>query len=290
VPARSQLQLEIAAWGGAAAWRLRDDLSVGATLSWQRFELDSLTQRFDRQEQPTGDPHVDGLTGGFFGPADFLPENRLNEQVLRGEDEDLAGSVGVLWRPLSALSVGAVYRRAGDFDFEARYVHGPRAALRGLEPGTVEPSVGGDGIFHAPDSFGAGVAWRPRDDLVVAFDWDRVEYSSLSDDLVNLLLAARGDVRSFTIADVDELHLGAEYQAVTWRLPVSFRLGMWHDPDHRLRYGGVDPVLRARFAPGEDQLHFSGGLGIVVGHAQMDLAFDASKLVDTVSLSTVARF
>lgn len=290
VPARSQLRLDIEAWGGAAAWRLRDDLSVGATISWQRFRLRSLTERFDRREQPTGDPLVDGLTGAFFGPADFLPDNQLNVQTLEGRDEDFAGSVGVLWRPLTALSVGAVYRRGGDFGFEARYVHGPRAASRGQVPGTVEPTVGGNGVFHAPDSFGAGVAWRPRDDLVVALDWDRVKYSSLSDDLVNLLLAARGEVRLFTIADADEIHLGAEYQAVTWRLPVSFRLGAWHDPDHRLRYGGVDPVLRARFAPGNDQLHLSGGLGVVVGRAQVDLAFDASKLVDTVSLSTVARF
>ena len=290
VPARSRLRLDIEAWGGAAAWRLRDDVSVGATFSWQRFHLGSLTERFDRGEQPTGDPLVDSLTGGFFGPADFLPENLLNVQTLEGRDEDLAGSLGVLWRPLTALSVGAVFRRGGHFGFQARYVHGPRAALRGEEPGTVEPSVGGDGVFHAPDSFGAGVAWRPRDDLVVAFDWDRVQYSSLSDDLVNLLLAARGEARAFTIADADELHLGAEYQAVTWRLPVSFRLGAWHDPDHRLRYGGGDAVLRTRFARGEDQLHLCGGLGVVVGHAQVDLAFDASKLVDTVSLSTVARF
>ena len=127
--------------------------------------------------------------------------------------------------------------------------------------------------------------WR-----VIAFDWDRVGYSALADDLVNLLIAAQSEVHAFSIEDADELHLGAEYQAVTWRLPVAFRVGVWHDPDHRLRYGGRNPVLQARFAPRGGQLHPCGGLGVVLGRAQVDLAFDSSELVDTVSLSTVARF
>jgi long-subunit fatty acid transport protein len=289
VPARSHLRLDIAGWGAAAAFRLRPELSLGASVSRQSFRLRSRTERFDRADA-TGDLLVDGLTGNFYGPADFLPGNLLNAQTLEGDDDDLAGSLGLLWRPAAAWSVGAVYRRGGDFGFDARYVHGPQAEARGFEPGSVEPSVGGAGVFHAPDSFGAGVAWRPRDELVIALDWDRVRYSALSDDLVNLLLRARGEERAFRIDDADELHLGAEYQAVGWRLPVAFRLGAWRDPDHRLRYRGRDPVLRARFAPGDDEIHLSGGLGIVVGRAQVDLAFDASHLVDTLSLSTVARF
>lgn len=285
VPARSHLQLDIESWGAAVAYRPGAQLSVGLALSWQRFHLSSLTERYDRRDR-TGDPLVDGLTGGFFGPADFLPENVLNVQTLDGTDEDLTGSVGVLWRPATAWSVGAVYRRGGDFGFRAQFVQGPR----GEAPGTVEASVGGAGVFHAPDSFGAGVAWRPRDELVVALDWDRVGYSALADDIVNVLLAARGEEHAFSIADADELHLGAEYQAVRWHVPVAFRVGLWHDPDHRLRYEGRNAVLRARFAPGDDQLHLCGGLGVVLGRAQVDVAFDASDLVDTVSLSTVARF
>jgi long-subunit fatty acid transport protein len=285
VPASARLRLDIESWGAAAAYRPHAELSLGLALAWQRFRLRSHTDRFDRRDR-TGDPFVDGLTGGFFGPADFLPDNVLNVQTLAGSDEDLGGSLGVLWRPLSAWSVGAVYRRGGDFGFRAQFVHGPASA----QPGAVEPTVGGEGVFHAPDSVGAGVAWRPRDDLVIAFDWQRVGYSALADDLVNVLLAARGEESDFSIADADELHLGAEYQAVSWRLPMAFRLGVWHDPDHRLRYGGRNPVLRARFAPGDDQLHLCGGLGMVLGRAQVDLAVDSSELVDTVSLSTVARF
>jgi hypothetical protein len=285
VPARSHLELGIESYGAAVAYRPHPALSGGVDVSWQRFDLASRTERFDRRDR-TGDPLVDGLTGGFFGPADFLPDNVLNVQTLDGEDDDVTGSLGLLWRPAAAWSLGAVYRRGGDFGFEARFVQGPR----GDAPGTVETSVGGKGVFHAPDIFGAGVAWRPLDELVIALDWDRVRYSSLADDLVNVLLAARGEERAFSIDDADELHLGAEYQAVRWKTPVAFRVGAWRDPDHRLRYSGRNGVLRARFAPGDDQIHVSGGLGVVLGRAQVDVAFDSSPLVDTLSLSTVARF
>ncbi|HEV8631143.1 MAG TPA: hypothetical protein VGV61_12565 [Thermoanaerobaculia bacterium] len=285
VPARGHLQLDLDGWGAAAAWRPLPRLSVGASLSWQRLDLSSRTERFERRER-SGDNGVDSLTGGFFGPADFLPDNVQNVQTQRGADHDLAASLGVLWRASSRWSVGGVYRRGGDFDFTATFVQGPRSD----HPGDVDPRVGGRGVFHAPDSYGAGVAWRPRDELVVALDWDRVRYSQLTADLVNLLLAARGAERSFVIDDADELHLGAEYQAVGWRLPVAFRLGAWRDPDHRLRYTGRSQLLLARFTGGKEQLHVAGGLGIVLGRAQVDLAVDLSELVDTVSLSTVARF
>ena len=227
------------------------------------------------------------MTGGFFGPADFLPGNVLDVQTLDGDDDDVTGSAGVLWRVASAWSVGAVYRRGGNCAFHARFVDGPQ----GPQPGAVNPLVGGDGVFHAPDSYGVGGAWRPADDLVIALDWDRVLYSALADRLVNNCPpAARGEEHAFTVADADEIHLGAEYQELSWRVPVAFRAGVWRDPDHRLEYGGRNAVLRARFAPGEDLVHLCGGLGVIVGRAQVDLAVDASRLADTVSLSTVARF
>src|SRR4029078_10630623 len=79
VPARSPLDLDIEAWGGAAAYRLGSQWSAGLTLSWQRFHLRSFTERFDRRER-TGDPLVDGLTGGFFRPPDFPARDVLQRE------------------------------------------------------------------------------------------------------------------------------------------------------------------------------------------------------------------
>jgi long-subunit fatty acid transport protein len=284
-PARAELELDIAAWGGAAAWRPLPQLAVGATVSWQRFSLASRTERFARRER-SGDPFEDSLTGGFYGPADFLPDNVQTVQTQRGDDHDLTGSLGVLWRPSARWSAGAVWRRGAEFGFAAELVGGPADE----RPGEVDPDVGGAGVFHVPDIVGVGVAWRPADNLVVAFDWDRVRYSALSADLLNLLRAARGEESLFRIDDADELHLGAEYQLVSWRVPLAVRLGAWLDPDHRLRYEGRSTLLRARFRPGEDELHLAAGMGIVVRRTQVDVAVDLSDLVDTLSLSAVTRF
>ena len=104
------------------------------------------------------------------------------------------------------------------------------------QPGAVDPDLGGRGEFRIPDVRGVGIAYHPFDELVVAFDWNRVEYSDMSDDLINLLRAGRGERRFFRAADADELHLGLEYQLLRTRLPVSFGWGGWSDPDQRLRY------------------------------------------------------
>ena len=284
-PARSHLELAIASFGVAGAWRLTERMSLGLGLASYRFRLDSRTDRYARND-PTGDLLQDGLTGNYFGPADFLAGNLANTQTQRGDDSALAANLGLLWRIDARWSVGAVWRQGPRFDFSAAFVDGPR----GDRPGEVDPRLGGRGVFHVPDVWGVGVAWRPRETLVLAFDWDRVRYSQMTSEVVNLLLAARGEERAFVVDDADELHLGAEYQAIAWRLPVAFRLGAWWDPDHRMRYTGRNGLLRARFRPGSDELHVAGGLGIVLGRAQLDLAVDRSQAVETLSLSAVARF
>lgn len=283
-PARSRLSLSIAGAGVAAGVRVGDRLYLGANVARYDFSLDSRTDRFFRAE-PTGDPVGDALTGNHYGPADFLPANLANVQTLRGEDEGLAFTLGLLWRIDGRWSVGSVYRKGPEFGFRATFVDGPK----GERPGEVDPTLGGAGSFHVPDAWGLGVAFRATDSVLIALEWDRVEYSDMSDDLVNLLRAARGELDGFRIDDADQLRLGVEYQALRLRRPISVRLGAWHDPDHKLRYTGTSDPLRARFRSGADQLHFAAGAGVVLGRAQIDLAVDLSPAVDTVSVSSVVR-
>jgi long-subunit fatty acid transport protein len=284
-PARSRLDLAIANFGLSAAWRLGSGLSVGLGASYFDFSLASHTDRFYRSER-TGDFAADSLTGAFFGPADFRPDNVLNTQLQRGDDGDWAANLGVLWKIDGRWSVGGVFRQGPDFGFRATFIDGPASP----NPGQVDPLVGGAGVFHVPDVVGLGVAWRPSEAVLLALDWDRVEYSDLSDDLVNLLRAGGGDVEAFRADDADEVHLGFEVQQLRWRLPCALRLGLWYDPDHKIRYTGGNENLRARFRAGEDELHAAAGLGLVVRRLQIDVAADLSDRVDTLSLSAVARF
>lgn len=285
LPARSHLALEVEGPGVAAAVRLPAGLSLGLAVASYRFSLSSLTSRYARAER-TGDPFTDALTGSFFGPADFTPENVSNFQTQEGDDRALAFQLGALARLGERWSVAAVFRQGPRFDFDARFVYGPRGDL----PGAVDPEVGGPGIFRLPDVWGLGVAYRPLDGWVVAFDWDRVRYSDMTRELVNLLRIARGEVDRFQAEDADELHLGVEYQTLRWRSPVAVRLGAWLDPDHRIRYTGDNAALSVRFRAGEDALHLTAGLGLVVHRIQLDLAYDRSAPVETLSLSAVARF
>ncbi len=100
---------------------------------------------------------------------------------------------------------------------------------------------------------------------------------------------------NFEIEDADEVHLGFEY---LFERPVALRFGAWYDPDHQLAYdfGGRDPERLApedrfgfRFPEGEDEMHFTAGLGVVVSSVQLDLAFDLSDRADVFSLSGVFR-
>ena len=284
-PARSHLELDIENHGIAGAVRLGHGWAVGGSVALSRLALRSRTDRYGRAE-PTGDPLIDQRTGNHFGPADFSPDNIVNTQIQAGDDDAIAWSLGVRWQINSQWSVGAVVREAPSFDFVAVVTDGPASD----RPGLVDPTLGGTGAFAIPDVRGIGVAFHPLETLVVAFDWNRVEYSDMSDGLVNLLRAARGEERFFRAADADELHLGAEYQVLRARLPVSFRLGGWYDPDHRLRYLGGSDGLRIRFRRGRDDIHMAGGVGVVLGRAQLDMAADFSEAVDTFSLSAIARF
>jgi len=125
---------------------------------------------------------------------------------------------------------------------------------------------------------------------VAAKPWSpSVEYSDMTDELTNLLTVGRGEAELYRAEDVHELRLGFEYQGLHWRRPVAWRLGVWRDGDHRIRYYGERQVSLARFRAGREEIHVTGGLGVVLGRAQLDVAVDFSDPVDTVSLSTVVR-
>ncbi len=102
---------------------------------------------------------------------------------------------------------------------------------------------------------------------------------------------------NFGIDDGIELHLGVEY-LIDRPIDLAFRIGVWHDPDHQLTYdfsaqtgGTLQPEDRFgfRFPEGDDEIHWTGGCGIVFRRLQLDLAFDLSDRANVFSLSTVYR-
>lgn len=309
-PARSTINLQIVNYGFSGAYELVNRVSIGVGVSFYQLDLASQTERFFRAEQDAdndGDVDADDdrlsrQPGGFFGPPDFLGDNLNNVQTQRGNDDAWGVNFGLLWKINSLWSVGAAYRHGPDFDVQARYVYGPRGSAPGqsASPNLCTPSqtrdcVGGRGILHVPDVYGVGVAWTTTEGKAkLTLDYDRVQYSQLVKDLINILAREAGTFNrsDYQVSDGNEIHLGFEnILGIGSQLVATLRLGAWYDPAHTIEYTGPDEPLRTRFRPGEDKIHGAGGVGIVIReNLQVDAAVDISGRTRTAALSLVKFF
>jgi len=309
-PARSSLDLEIVNYGLSGAYELAGKVSVGAGVSFYQLDLASRTERYFRGEQDAdddGDVDADDdrlsrQPGGFFGPPDFLGDNLFNVQTQQGDDDTWGVNLGVLWKINPLWSLGAAYRQGPDFDVQARYVYGPRGPSPGqsANPNLCSPSrtrdcLGGQGVLHVPDVYAAGVAWiTSQGRTKITLDYDRVQYSQLTDDLINILAREAGvfDRSQYRVNDGNEVHLGFEaILGVGSQLVATLRLGAWYDPAHALEYTGTDEPLLTRFQPGDDVVHAATGVGLVIReNLQVDAAIDISDRFKTASISLVKFF
>lgn len=273
---RNRMETEIDSVGVAVARRLTRTVSIGGTLSSSRFRIDSLAERF---VPPLAEPPD-------FGDVD----DRVNTQTQRGDDSDWSYSLGALWRsPGGVWSAGAVYRAGPEFAYRTISESAPEADL-------AFRTVTRRAVFHVPDVYGVGLAWRPTDRFTLAVDYDRVEYSDLLDDFVDIFgleqIFPGGDaeLNRYRIDDADELHAGVEFWLPRGDRVLTVRFGGWYDPDHSLRFEGENPGLRAVFRGGKDQLHATAGVGLGTRAVQVDLAVDYADRSTIVSLSAGMRF
>jgi len=146
-----------------------------------------------------------------------------------------------------------------------------------------------------PDVYGLGVAYSsPDGKLAVAFEWDRIAYSSIFDSFDPVVLETLDDDLDLEVAlaadDGNELRFGAEYAFLDLEPVLAIRAGVWRDPDHRFRSISTDPEHQALFQPGDDEVHAAVGVGLAFKSFQIDLAADFSDRVDTFSLSAIYSF
>ncbi len=258
----------------AFAYRANERLSLGLTLALVGADAAFATERYE----PLAVTLPDGLYGRNIFHQDGLEETDL--AIL--SNTGLSFGLGALWRLSSRWSLGASYRQGPELTFTAREISGPAFEIP-LPAGTVTGSERGD--LRLPDVFGLGAAYRsPGGRLTVAFEWDRVEYSTVVDSLGEGATDA-------TLVDGDEIHLGAEVVFPSSTPIVALRAGAWLDPDHRVRFTSTSNELdRAIFRGGGDELHFALGAGVAFDGFQIDAAVDFSDLVDTVALSAIYSF
>jgi len=279
-PVQSNTDIDIVNSGISLAYKVTDTLSTGISLRFSRFDIDSDLSRFDFQ---------------FGAPPDFSESNRRATAVVNDSETKNSVNIGLLWRPTSRLSLGAVYRNGPEFNSLRMFFSGP-AAL---------PIVGDifgdlfipateftDFTFKVPDSYGFGISYRPTSALTLAFDLVRIEYSDLLRNFQTTLVSDTApSPNDFELEDGTEVHGGMEYVFLVKSVPLALRAGAFLDPDHRIRFKGQDPFFRLLFPEGDDEIHVTFGGGIVpTSNFQIDLAGNISSSIKEFIVSSVYRF
>jgi hypothetical protein len=258
-------------YGLSAGYRFNDKFSIGLGAAYFDVSMESLTTEYLWD--------VDSETG-FFGPTSFLPERLALTEYLFIDDSDWTFSGGFLWSPSHHWRIGGVYREGFVVDLGNDIIAGV-AVDYGVPPGTV--IIRNRGIpAEFPDVYGLGLSYRGLEErLTLSFQWDRIGYSSIPQSI---------GLDDQTIDDADELHFGAEYVFLESKPVIAVRLGTWLDPDHQMYATVADPYIRAVLPQGEDEWHYTAGLGLATRRFQVDLAADLSDRVNTVSLSAIYNF
>jgi long-subunit fatty acid transport protein len=279
-PAINSLDLKIVNLGLSFAVEVNDALSLGIGLSSYDFHLISRTDRFKTIGL------LDAGEGGPHGPPLYDTANLADSQSQRGEDRTIGFNGGFRWQIRDGWTLGGAYRQGPKFDLEAS-----RTTPKAPATDVTRPAR-----FDTPDFAGLGLAIQPNEKVTVTLDFNRVQYSDLTKSFTAIVLGQGNleltpeELRRFRADDVTEIHLGFE-RAFHFRFSEVFaRVGVWSDPDHRIRYEGTELNTRSLFHPGKDEIHYSAGFGFSRENLEVDAAVDLSKRVNTISLSTVFRF
>lgn len=272
-PLVGNLEVKIANFGGSAAVRLTDQLSVGVGVSFYDFELDSASTRY-------------GAFGGGTAPGSFLgaplltAANVVSREFISGEDTAVGMNVGASINPSEKVRVGASYRRGPQFDLDYH-----REDFDGEVIGDFNTSQ-----FKVPDVLGIGTLIKPVPQLNLTIDFRRVFYSQLTSEMG---AGFGGDPDDYVVDDGNEIRAAGEYLFTNLPSPLSaiaIRGGVWRDPDHRIRYEGPFSTDTVLYQPGDSEMHYTGGAGVVFEKVQFDVGFDRSETVKTFSVSAVLRF
>ncbi len=276
-PVQASVELKIIDYGASFAVRVADGFSLGVGASAFQYSQTTRLTRF-----------------GFvsFEPPNYSSSNAIQFEGADGAANDVVtANAGLLWKISRQFSVGAVYRQGPKFHPQAFVVTASGA-------GTTTAT------FHVPDVYGVGLTLRPTDFLTASFDYNRVRYSQLTREFVDIF-APNGPAfsKDYSVDDGNVFRLGLQYVVPLGANALALRAGAWRDPDHRIRFTGqilpTDDAATAAnkagqillFRPGKNEYHYTGGLGFVLGeHFQLDAAADIASSVRTGALSAVVRY
>ncbi len=172
-------------------------------------------------------------------------------------DREWGYTLGVLHEIGTRFSWGAVLRANPTFNLK-------EDILEEVNGQPVFVSDDTDVPFVVPDVLGAGLRYKPRPDMSLLFDFQRVFYSQIyRKGFVIVESVTENDHSLYNIDDTDEFHAGFEWLIPTWSTVWVARAGYYHNPLHALTYQGSDPATIDRFSQigltNENHYTFGGG-------------------------------
>jgi long-subunit fatty acid transport protein len=275
--------MDIVYWSVGAALEVSDDFSFGLTLSYATMDVaaNTETQVVDPQELVLDPSHPRLPT---------QPARDVYRTSIGDSDTGFAYTIGVDWHPnsiyasgSSPLRLGAVFKKGASFTFtETTFLN------------DISNTILQDQVV-VPDRFGLGASYRVWKFWTFALDYERIEYSDLLDGFqtgINVLTSGRVALGSYTIDpdaevtfsidDGDLWRLGLEYArplGASTNRQFAVWAGYYRTPDGRIRmtqFNATDPAVNAAylgaFQGGEEEDHFTAGVGFDVGRSSIQLA------------------
>ncbi len=184
------------------------------------------------------------------------------------EDDRLQGSnwnIGVLWRS-EMLNVGAVYRGS----FAARF-NSRMTAQSNVEGNQLPALFTASYQLHWPETYGAGLAFRPHQQWLFALDWTRTRWSQAAfipqggglDNLNFFDLRAESQT-----PDAETLRFGMEYLLFAGNSVIPLRVGAFKEPQ---------PTADSISGEGRVFRGYTLGIGWKVRALSVDLAYRFSQ-------------
>jgi hypothetical protein len=280
-PKEQEIKIGLWSAGATLSVRLGQGLSLGFSALYYSFSIDSTNRVYSTFDDP-------------FGPKDPARLDLISTQ--KGDDNAFAWNGGFRWS-LGSWALAGAYRRGPSFDY-TNTVTAQVAHLGECQPGQACSTE--TVRFKVPDTFAAGLAYRPIPPLTLSFQYDFVQFTDLLGPQSSGLPpnAGRTVNEGLKVDDAHRFRFGVEYLKVfSGGQALSLRGGVWYDNDHRVYFdadpdtGLPYPQYAMLFPRGEAQTHGSGGIGLVLQpHFQIDAAFDISELYQTLSVSTIWKF
>lgn len=253
--------------GGSVAVKLGPRAAIGLSVASRRVHLSYFMEQ--------------SLSGSRVSATDELIVGAGADGTLTPvEAHDIVLNAGLLLNPNGRLSGGFTYKSGGDFSFPYEVTVAGFSPEKLACPNTSENPCGAASL-RLPDTFAAGLAFRPNGRWLFSVDLNYIRYSrygesSLRGAPVDQYPPNTEFFHPASFKDVAQFNAGIEY-TIPWRTPLSLRAGAWHRPSYS------DVVAPATFV--------TAGAGLVVhDHFQIDSAVSVSEDLWESVLSMVLRF